>query len=95
MPLVSPETFEPILRQRSVPRGVLDISVSKVGLQCAGIVAIVRELGATGMPKHVRMSFDRQLRGNCWPLDHPGEARSESGAPRSETNANGDFVLSR
>jgi hypothetical protein len=34
--LVLPETFEPILRQRSIPRCVLDISVSKIGLQGAG-----------------------------------------------------------
>jgi hypothetical protein len=40
--LVVPETFEAILRQRSVSRGVLYIAMPKVGLQRASIAAIVR-----------------------------------------------------
>jgi hypothetical protein len=51
--LVSPKPLEPILRQRSVPRGVLDVSVSKVGLQGAGIMSVVGELVTTSVAKHV------------------------------------------
>lgn len=74
--LVLPETFEPILRQRGIARGVLDVLVTEVSLEGAGIVAVVRELVATGVAKHVGMSFDFQLRGNGRPLDQAREAGS-------------------
>jgi hypothetical protein len=84
--LIFPETFEAILRQRSVPRGVLDIPVSQVGLQCARIVAVIRELVTTGVAKHVRMSLDSQPSDNRRPLDHAGEAgrRKRCSALRDE-----------
>lgn len=72
-PLIFPETFEPILRQRSVPRGVLDVSVSQVRLQRTGIVAVICELVTASVPKHVRMCLDPQLRRNRCPLDHARE----------------------
>jgi hypothetical protein len=58
MLLIFPETFEPVLRQRRIPCGVLDIPVSEVGLQGAGIVTIVRELVTTSVAKHVSVSLD-------------------------------------
>jgi hypothetical protein len=56
--LIPPESFETILRQRSITRGVLDVSVSEVSLERAGIVAVIRQLIATGVAKHVSVGFD-------------------------------------
>jgi hypothetical protein len=61
--LIFPKTFEPILCQRSIPGGVLDIPVSQVGLECAGIVTIIRELVTTSVAKHVGVGLYSQLRG--------------------------------
>jgi hypothetical protein len=51
-PLISPETFETIWRECSVSRRILDVSVSQVGLQCTGIVTVIRQLKAAGVAKH-------------------------------------------
>jgi hypothetical protein len=93
--LIFPETFETILRQRRVPCGVLDISVSEVGLQSASIVAVICELVTTGMAEHVRVGFDFQLSAIAARSTMREKPGAESGAPRSETNTNADFALSR
>jgi hypothetical protein len=43
-PSVIPKPFEPIWRKRSVPRGVLDVPMSQIGLQGTSILTIVRQL---------------------------------------------------
>ena len=56
--LIPPKAFEPIRRKRGIPCGVLNVSVSKVSLQCAGIVTVVCELVAASVAKHVGVSLD-------------------------------------
>jgi hypothetical protein len=35
---------------------MLDVLVAKVGLQCTGVVPLVRQRIAAGVPEHVRVS---------------------------------------
>ncbi len=53
---------------------MLDISMTKIRLQCPGIVASVGERVATSMPKHVRVRFEAERCLDPCPLDHAGEA---------------------
>jgi len=69
-----PEVFEPVRRQLSVPHRVLDVSVAKVGLQGARVVPLVDEGEATGVPQHVRMSFEGEPSLDTRTLDHPRKA---------------------
>jgi len=48
---------------------VLDILVTEVVLQTPGIVAVVGELEAAGVPQHVRMDGKRHLGGLAKALD--------------------------
>jgi hypothetical protein len=48
---------------------VLDVLVAKVVLQSAGVVAIIGEFEAAGVPQHVRMDCKRQLGGLSDALD--------------------------
>ena len=48
-----PEIVEPGRRQLGVPHRVLDRPVPKPILNSAGVVAVVGELEAAGMPEHV------------------------------------------
>jgi hypothetical protein len=48
------------VRQRSVPRGVLDVAVSQIGLKGTGIMAVIRQLITAGVAEHVSMRFDAQ-----------------------------------
>jgi hypothetical protein len=61
---------------------VLDIFVTKIRLQGASIVPIIREFIAAGMPQHVRMRLKGELGLNPSALNHAGES---SGAKRSAT----------
>jgi hypothetical protein len=74
--LISPESFEPIRRECSVSRRVLDVLVPKIRLERARIVAVVCQFVAAGVAKHVSMSLDAQLRGKSGPFDHSRESRS-------------------
>jgi hypothetical protein len=71
---VLPKPLKSIRRQGGVARGVLDVAVSQIGLQRAGIVAVVRQLVATGVSKHMGMGFDAKIGRRRSPLDHPREA---------------------
>jgi hypothetical protein len=42
--LILPESFKAIRRERSISCRVLDVAVSQIGLQRAGIMAVVRQL---------------------------------------------------
>jgi hypothetical protein len=68
---VLPKPLKSIRRQGGVARGVLDVAVSQIGLQRAGIVAVVRELVATGVSKHMGMGFDAKIGRRRSPLDLP------------------------
>jgi hypothetical protein len=59
---VLPERLEATRREVGVPHRVLDISVSKVMLDRACVVAVVRELVAACMAKHVRMNWEAESR---------------------------------
>jgi hypothetical protein len=61
---------------------VLDIPVAEVSLQGSGVVPLIREREATGMPKHVRMGL---LGLDASALDHPGEARGAEGGNHAPT----------
>jgi hypothetical protein len=88
--LISKEFLEPLRRQRGVARGVLNVAMPEIGLDCARVVAIVGELVAAGMAQHVGMRLDAQIgHGGC-PLDHAEKPGADSGAPRSETKTKGE-----
>ena len=57
-PWSPPEVLEPTRRQLSVAHGVLDVPVAEVGLQRPGIVALVGQGEATGVPQHVRVNLE-------------------------------------
>ena len=52
---------------------MLNVAVAEVGLQSAGVVALVGQGIAASMPKHVRVRLERQLGLPARPLDHAGE----------------------
>ena len=55
--------------------------MAEVSLQGAGVMALIGKLEAAGMPKHVRVSLERQLSRRASALDHTGEAsRGERGS---------------
>ncbi len=58
---------------------MLDVAVAEVGLQGAGIVALVGQGITTSVPQHVRVRLEGQLGLPARPFDHAGEA---SGAER-------------
>src|SRR3974390_778881 len=75
--LVLPEAFEAIRRESRVTDGRVDRLVPKVMLDCPGVLAIVCELVAAGMPQHVAVNEKGEARGLASPRDHaliPGNA---------------------
>ena len=73
-PPVSAKILEPVGRHFGVPDRVLDVLVAKVVLQGARVVAIVRELEATGVAKHVWVDRKWHLGGLPDTLDEAMEA---------------------
>ena len=47
----------------------------EIGLQRAGIDAVIGELEAAGVPQHVRMHRETETGGNAKPRDHLAKAR--------------------
>jgi hypothetical protein len=74
--LVVPESLEPGRSELGVSDGVLDIPVPQVGLQAAGIDALVRKRKTAGMPQHVRVNQETEASGNT----QPGNQLAESGS---------------
>ena len=67
----------------------------EIGLDRTRVVTMVGELLAAGMAEHVSVRLDAQIgRGAARSImrEKPG---ADSGAPRFETNTNGDGTLSR
>jgi len=58
--LVVPEALKPGRSELGVSDGVLDIPVPQIGLQAAGIDALVRKRETTCVPQHVGM--DREIK---------------------------------
>jgi hypothetical protein len=48
-----PNVFEPIRRQRGIPRRRIDRAMAQIGLERAGIDALVGQGVPAGMPQHV------------------------------------------
>src|SRR5665213_225740 len=71
---IPPESFETIRRQRGVGDRVLNVSVSEIMLDCAGVAAIVGEFIAAGMAQHVRMNLEREAGLDAQPCNHPTKA---------------------
>jgi hypothetical protein len=71
---LSPEVFEPIGRHFGVSHRVLDILVAEVMLQRAGVVAVIGQLEAAGVPQHVWMDGKRHLGGLAEPYHEMMEA---------------------
>ena len=63
-------------RQLGVAHRVLNRLVTKVGLNGAGIDAVIGQLKAGRMPQHVRMDGKWQLRGVTSSFDHPSKPGS-------------------
>ena len=68
--LILPEAFEAIRRQSRVTDGRVDRLVPKVVLDRPGVLAVVCELVAAGMPQHVTVNEEGEARGLANPRDH-------------------------
>ena len=62
-PSIVPEALEPGRRQLGVAHRMLDVAMPELGLQRTGIDALVRQLVAAGVPKHV--GVDRKTEPGC------------------------------
>jgi Bacterial extracellular solute-binding protein, family 7 len=65
-----PEAFEAVRRQSRVTDGRVDRLVPKVVLDCTGVLAVVCELVAAGMPQHVTVDEKWESGGLASPRDH-------------------------
>jgi hypothetical protein len=92
---VPPEILEPRRRQLGVPHRVLNVSVAEVGLQGAGVVALVGQGITASVSKHVRVRLEAQLGLLARPFDHAGEASRAEGRPpfRGEHEGRLGFLL--
>ena len=68
--LILPEAFEAIRRESRVTDGRVDGLVPEVVLDCPGVLAIVCQLVAAGMPQHVAVNEEGEARGPASPRDH-------------------------
>jgi hypothetical protein len=60
---------------------VLDVLVPEIGLQGSGIVALVRQGEAAGMPEHVGVRLEAQLGRFACALHHPRKASRREWRP--------------
>ena len=63
----------------------------EIGLQRPGVVALVGQREATGVPQHVRVNLEAEPGSLASALQHAGKAAVVNGEPRSDVNTNGDF----
>jgi hypothetical protein len=77
--LSPPKAFEPGRGQLGVPHRVLDVLVSEIRLKRAGVMAFGSQGEPAGMPQHVRMRLESELRLRSSPLDHAREAGGAEG----------------
>jgi hypothetical protein len=69
--------------------------MAEVRLQGPGVVACVRQGITAGMAKHVSVGLEAQACRLTSALHHATNPAALSGAPRSETNTKGLWLLSR
>ena len=65
--------------------------MTQVSLKRSGIVSLIRERVATGVPQHVRVRLEPKSGFGARALDHAGETSRLKGTPRSEVNTNADL----
>ena len=70
-----PEVLEAGRRQLGVAHRVLDVAVAQIGLQRAGIDAVIGELEAACVPQHVRMDRETEAGRDAESGDHLAKAR--------------------
>ena len=92
---VLPEVFEARRRHLGVAHRVLDVFVPEIGLQGAGVDALVGQLIPASVPQHVRVHWEFELCGDAQPHDHFAEAcRGERRSPlRGEDDGRNGLLL--
>jgi len=94
--LILPEAFEVIRRQSRVTDGRVDRLVPKIVLDCPGVLAIVCQLVATGMPQHVAVHEEREAGGLTCPRNHAlitGHAQRRQALGDKHVGAGWSFTL--
>ena len=71
--LAAPEILEPRRRQLGVADRVLNVLMTEVSLKRSGIVSLVGERVAAGVPEHVRVRLEAKLGPGARALNHAGE----------------------
>ena len=92
---VPPKALELGRGELGVAHRVLDVAMAKVGLQRARLLAIFGELEATSVAQHVGMHLDLRPAVTGARSSIRAKPAVENGAPRSETNTNGEAAASR
>ena len=69
--------------------------MAEVGLQGAGIVALVGQGEATGVPQHVRVDLEAELGSLASALHMRAKPAVVNGEPRSVVNTNGEWDPAR
>jgi hypothetical protein len=64
-----------------VPHSMLNVAVAEVGLQGAGVMALVRQGITAGVPKHVRVCLEDQFGLPARPFDPPAKTMPIPAAP--------------
>src|SRR5262245_8890170 len=77
--LVPPKILEAVGRHFGISDRVLDVLVPEVVLQGARVVAVISQLEAAGMAKHVRVDREWHLGGLPEALDEPVETDGTDG----------------
>ena len=86
-----PDILEARRRPFGVAHGVLDVAVTEVSPKRSGIVSLVRERIAAGVPEHVRVSLEPKSGFGTRALDHAGKPSRREWCARSDVNTNGDL----
>jgi hypothetical protein len=66
----TPKILKSRRRQFRIANGMLDILMAEVGLQGPSVLPLVGKGVASGMPKHVRMGFEPELRYGAGAFHH-------------------------
>jgi len=74
--LISPKVFETRWREFRISHRMLNIFVAEIRLQCARVVAPIRQCITARMAQHVRVHTELELSLDAQPRDHLGEARA-------------------
>ena len=83
---ILPEGSEAVGGELGVPGRVLDVAVPKPVLDGAGVVAVIGELEAAGVPQHVRVDGEGELGAAPIAVTSLRTAETVSGPRRSLVN---------